>query len=44
MDIADVLSRTQTSISRKELRRYDSVSKEVQSAAGSTRSTTKHRP
>jgi hypothetical protein len=44
MEIAAVLSRTQTSISHKELRRYDAVSKEAQSAAGSTRSTTKHTP
>ena len=33
METADVLSRMQTSISRKELRRYDSVPKEAQSAA-----------
>ena len=39
----DVLSRAQRSISRKELRRYDSVSTEAQSAPGSTRSTTKQR-
>ena len=36
METADVLSRMQTLISPKELRRYDSVPKEAQPAAGST--------